>query len=137
MLGTDAAPVAPVERYLAYLTDIERSPNTVKAYAHDMKDWFSFLDSSSWPQDLRLPGRTLLHLKVTARPNDPDHGGRGWPASTTGGTVTRHHHQLAEGGRPRGLSRKGRSLAALDGVNFFLTDVQSGLEPGPAVTGSR
>jgi integrase/recombinase XerD len=28
---------------LAYLTDIERSPNTSKAYAHDLKDWFSFL----------------------------------------------------------------------------------------------
>lgn len=26
-----------------YLTDIERSPNTVKAYAHDLKDWFVFL----------------------------------------------------------------------------------------------
>ena len=34
----------PIERYLAYLTDIERSPNTVKAYAHDLKDWFVFLD---------------------------------------------------------------------------------------------
>jgi len=44
VLGDDDLPVAPVERYLAYLTDIERSPNTVKAYAHDLKDWFSFLD---------------------------------------------------------------------------------------------
>ena len=33
----------PVERYLAYLSGIERSPNTVKAYAHDLKDWFEFL----------------------------------------------------------------------------------------------
>ena len=32
-----------MERYLAYLTDVERSPNTVKAYAHDLKDWFVFL----------------------------------------------------------------------------------------------
>lgn len=43
VLGDDAAPVAPIERYLAYLTDIERSPNTIKAYAHDLKDWFAFL----------------------------------------------------------------------------------------------
>ncbi len=43
VLGDDAAPVEPIERYLAYLSDIERSPNTVKAYAHDLKDWFSFL----------------------------------------------------------------------------------------------
>ncbi|WP_262705031.1 MULTISPECIES: site-specific integrase [Streptomyces] len=43
VLGDDDAPVAPIERYLAYLTDIERSPNTVKAYAHDLKDYFTFL----------------------------------------------------------------------------------------------
>ncbi len=43
VLGDDDAPVEPVERYLAYLTDIERSPNTIKAYAHDLKDWFTFL----------------------------------------------------------------------------------------------
>ena len=43
VLGDDDVPVAPVERYLAYLTDIERSPNTIKAYAHDLKDWFTFL----------------------------------------------------------------------------------------------
>ena len=43
VLGDDDAPVGPVERYLAYLTDIERSPNTIKAYAHDLKDWFTFL----------------------------------------------------------------------------------------------
>lgn len=43
ILGGDGVPVEPVERYLAYLTDIERSPNTVKAYAHDLKDWFVFL----------------------------------------------------------------------------------------------
>jgi integrase/recombinase XerD len=43
VLGDDDLPVGPVERYLAYLTDIERSPNTVRAYAHDLKDWFTFL----------------------------------------------------------------------------------------------
>lgn len=42
-LGDDGALVAPIEQYLAYLTQIERSPNTVKAYAHDLKDWFVFL----------------------------------------------------------------------------------------------
>lgn len=45
VMSDDGAPVAPIERYLAYLTQIERSPNTVKAYAHDLKDWFGFLDS--------------------------------------------------------------------------------------------
>lgn len=44
VLGDDYLPVEPVERFLAYLGAIERSPNTVKAYAHDLKDWFVFLD---------------------------------------------------------------------------------------------
>jgi integrase/recombinase XerD len=43
VLGDDDGPVEPVERYLAYLSDIERSPNTVKAYAHDLKDYWSYL----------------------------------------------------------------------------------------------
>jgi integrase/recombinase XerD len=43
VLGDEDAPVEPIERYLAYLTDIERSPNTVKVYAHDLKDYWVFL----------------------------------------------------------------------------------------------
>jgi len=43
VLGEDDAPVGAIERYLSYLSDIERSPNTVKAYAHDLKDYFVFL----------------------------------------------------------------------------------------------
>ena len=52
VLGGDGLVVDSVERYLAYLSDIERSPNTVKAYAHDLKDWFVFLGSRSldWRQ---------------------------------------------------------------------------------------
>lgn len=43
VLGDDDVPVAAIERYLSYLSDIERSPNTVRAYAHDLKDFFVFL----------------------------------------------------------------------------------------------
>lgn len=43
VVGDDLVPVEPVERFLAYLASIERSPNTIKAYAHDLKDWFTFL----------------------------------------------------------------------------------------------
>jgi integrase/recombinase XerD len=43
VLGEDDVPAVPVERFLAYLTSIERSPNTVKAYAHDLKDFLEFL----------------------------------------------------------------------------------------------
>ncbi|WP_433237430.1 tyrosine-type recombinase/integrase [Streptosporangium sp. CA-135522] len=43
LLGNEHVPVEPVEQFLAYLTSIEKSPNTVKAYAHDLKDWFVYL----------------------------------------------------------------------------------------------
>ncbi len=43
VLGDDDVPVGPVDRFLAYLTGIDRSPNTVKAYAHDLKDFWEFL----------------------------------------------------------------------------------------------
>jgi site-specific recombinase XerD len=44
VLGDDQLPVEPAERFLAYLASIEKSPNTIKAYAHDLKDWFKYLD---------------------------------------------------------------------------------------------
>lgn len=43
LLGDDLGPVEPVERFLAYLGAIEKSPNTIKAYAHDLKDWWFYL----------------------------------------------------------------------------------------------
>ena len=47
VLDDEHRPLEPVERFLAYLSSIERSPNTVKAYAHDLKDWFTYLDRRS------------------------------------------------------------------------------------------
>ena len=44
VLDDQFRPLEPVERFLAYLASIERSPNTVKAYAYDLKDWFTYLD---------------------------------------------------------------------------------------------
>jgi integrase/recombinase XerD len=43
VLGDGDVPVAPVDRFLAYLTGIGRSPNTVKAYAHDLKNYWEFI----------------------------------------------------------------------------------------------
>ena len=48
VLGDDDVPVVPVDRFLAYLTGIGRSPNTVKAYAHDLKDFWSSPASVAW-----------------------------------------------------------------------------------------
>ena len=47
LLGDDGEVVEPAERYLAYLAAIERSPNTVRAYAVSLKLWFEFLGYAS------------------------------------------------------------------------------------------
>jgi integrase/recombinase XerD len=43
VLGDDGAVVEPAERYLAYLSALEHSPNTVRAYAASLRLWFEFL----------------------------------------------------------------------------------------------
>ena len=53
LLGDDLRPVEPVESFLAYLTAVERSLNTAKAYAHDLKVWWTCLDG----RDLGLESR--------------------------------------------------------------------------------
>jgi integrase len=52
LLGDDGEVVEPAERYLAYLAAIERSPNTVRAYAISLKLWFEFLQhaATSWDE---------------------------------------------------------------------------------------
>lgn len=39
----DGSPLEPVESFLTYLTALERSPNTQRAYATSLKLWFEFL----------------------------------------------------------------------------------------------
>jgi integrase/recombinase XerD len=43
VLGPDGDPIEPVETYLTYLSALERSPNTQRAYATSLKFWFEFL----------------------------------------------------------------------------------------------
>jgi integrase/recombinase XerD len=43
VIGPDLRPVELVDEYLAWLTDCERSPNTVEAYAHDLRAFCTFL----------------------------------------------------------------------------------------------
>lgn len=58
VLGDDDAPVAPIESYLAFLSDIERSPNTVKAYAHLCRSRHNMPYAE--PPDMPLLGVKLL-----------------------------------------------------------------------------
>ena len=50
VIGADLRPVELIDEYLAWLTDCERSPNTVEAYAHDLRAFWTFLDEQglSW-----------------------------------------------------------------------------------------
>lgn len=52
VVDDQSAMVVPAERYLAHLAAIERSPNTVKAYAHGLRLWFEFLEDNklSWDE---------------------------------------------------------------------------------------
>ncbi len=46
VLGEDYLPIQPIEEFLTYLRNLERSPNTVKAYAHHLKLYWEFLQGS-------------------------------------------------------------------------------------------
>ena len=69
LVDQDSAVVEPVEGFLAHLHAVERSPNTVKAYAHDLRDWFEFLDQRGvvWSR-VRLEdmGRFVAWLRLPA-----------------------------------------------------------------------
>lgn len=43
VIGPDRRPAEPVESFLRWLTDTERSPNTVRAYAGDLSQFWEFL----------------------------------------------------------------------------------------------
>jgi len=71
--------VAPAERYLAYLSGLERSPNTVRAYALSLRLWFEFLGlagvgwAEAGPEDvarfvawLRAPAENVIVLETGA-----------------------------------------------------------------------
>ena len=51
LLGDDGGVVEPAERYLAYLTALERSPNTVRAYAISLRLWFELLEHAATSRD--------------------------------------------------------------------------------------
>jgi site-specific recombinase XerD len=42
VVGDDGTVIEPIEKYLAYLTALERSPNTVVAHATSLRLFFEF-----------------------------------------------------------------------------------------------
>lgn len=43
VLDDDYVPIEPIQKYLNYLDNLERSPNTISAYAHNLKLFWEFL----------------------------------------------------------------------------------------------
>jgi hypothetical protein len=85
VLGDDFAVIEPIDVFLAHLSAIERSPGTVRSYAFDLRDYFTFLDAHriDWVT-VRLEhlGRFVAWLRlppdarsgaVTALPTAPPH----------------------------------------------------------------
>jgi len=65
--------VDPIDRFLAHLTAIDRSPNTVRAYAHDLRDYFEFLESRQLQWDrvvLEDLGRFVTWLRLPGAARD-------------------------------------------------------------------
>ncbi|NMM25129.1 MAG: site-specific integrase [Phycicoccus sp.] len=113
VLGDDDLPVEPIERYLSYLSAIERSPNTVKAYAHDLKDFFVFLTlrSLDWRR-VRLEdvGEFVAWLRL--------------PAAGRAGTVAVLPSVVAQ----VGAATVNRKLSAVS--SFYQYQVRHGVEVG-------
>ena len=79
VLDDDFEPVEPIEAYLAHLAALERSPNTIRAYAFSLKLFFEFLARRALAWDaagiediawflawLRVPAQGVILLNASA-----------------------------------------------------------------------
>ena len=117
VLGDDDIPVWPAEGWLAYLANIERSPNTVKAYAHDLKDFLVFLArrATDW-REVRLEdlGEYVAWLALP-------------PAGRNGAVAV-----LPSAGPHVGAATVNRKLAAL--AAFYAYQARNGADVGELLT---
>lgn len=65
--------IVPVDQFLSSLTSQDLTPNTVKAYAHDLKDWFSYLEGQGldW-REVRLEDISEFTTWLRVPPKDRD-----------------------------------------------------------------
>ena len=70
VIGEDCLPIEPLQSFLLYLTNLERSPHTVRAYAHHLKLFWSFLAETEhgWQEvDLADFARFVAWLRTPER----------------------------------------------------------------------
>jgi len=100
VIGRDLRPVEPIDRYLAWLSRIERAPTTVRAYAHDLKTFWEFVEA----REVRWDAISLEQLgEFTA-----------WLRSPADNVVV-----LAGGSAARSASTVNRVLTAVFGFYEF------------------
>jgi integrase/recombinase XerD len=63
LVDDDGQPVAEVDAFLRLLTVREYSPNTVRAYAHDLQKLFAFLAEAGIPAAAFTPARAVAFLQ--------------------------------------------------------------------------
>jgi len=79
VVGPDFSPIEPVDGFLTYLDAVDRSPNTVRAYAQGLARYFSFIeehrlmwedvgleDVAAFINWLRAPARNVVVLDSSA-----------------------------------------------------------------------
>lgn len=69
---TNGIPVPEAERYLRFLRQEDRSPNTIRAYARGLAEWWTILEATSTPYD-NLPTHTFGQYLVYLRTGDLPH----------------------------------------------------------------
>ena len=46
VIGSDYLPIEPIEEFLTYLKNVEKSPNTIRSYAYHLKLYWQYLEES-------------------------------------------------------------------------------------------
>jgi len=117
VLDGSGVPVGPVEQFLAHLAAVERSPNTVRAYAFDLRDFFDFLRRRevSWlAVTVEVVGQFAAWLRLPARARD--------------GSVA----LLPSASPSRAMSTVNRKLAAV--TSFYVFHEGHGVAVGEGLT---
>jgi hypothetical protein len=149
VIGEDRRAVVSVDHYLAWLTHVERSPNTVRAYASDLKKFVTFLAIRDVRWD-RVSLETLGEFTAWLRRRRDEYLGGGREASVRRQGAGVDPHRRLAAGEDRTISCDRQSLArgaelevgglVFDAVQRFALHSESnprrgaGL-PGPPVRG--
>ena len=141
MIGPDRRPVEAVDRYLAWLTNTEKSPNTIRAYACDLKKFVTFLATRDvrWDRvSLEMLGEFAAWLRSPAENVIVlEHGTPARAASSVNRTLSAvfgFYEFHARGGVPLARELVARGRSGYGSYKPFLHGIAT---PGPRGCGGR